>query len=97
YATHRAATDKYAHHLYTTDDLTIVDALNAVATRRALPPAQIALAWLLSKPAVTVPIVGATRPEHVDDAVMALDFALDANEVASLEIGYRPHSIRGHD
>jgi 1-deoxyxylulose-5-phosphate synthase len=96
YSTHRAAADDYARQLYTTDDLATVDAVNAVAARRAVPPAQIALAWLLSKPAVTAPLIGATRPEHVDDAVTALDLVLDTNEVAALETGYRPHPIRGH-
>lgn len=96
YATQRAATDDYARQLYTTDDLATVDALNAVAQKRGVPPAQLALAWLLSKPAVTAPIIGATRPEHVDDAVTALDLTLSATEIAALESTYQTHPVRGH-
>lgn len=95
-ATTRATTDEYACRLYTADDFDIVDALLAVATARGLPPAQIALAWLLTQPGVTAPIVGATRPEHLDDAVAALNVTLDSHETAHLEGLYRPHPVRGH-
>lgn len=96
-ATTRAATDTYARQLYTTDDFETVDALLTLANARDHPPAQIALAWLLAKPAVTAPIVGATKPHHVDDAVAALQVRLDPDETAKLEAHYRPHPIRGHD
>ena len=61
-----------------------------------MPPAQIALAWLLGKPGVTAPIVGATKAKHLDDAVAALDVRLSDEEVARLEALYRPHRILGH-
>lgn len=95
-ATTRAATDEYARQLYTADDFDTVDALLTVATDRGLPPAQVALAWLLSRPGVTAPIIGATQPEHLDDAIAALDVTLDAEEIARLEAPYRPHPVRGH-
>ncbi|MBZ4324149.1 aldo/keto reductase, partial [Streptomyces huiliensis] len=66
-----------------------------VATARALPPARIALAWLLSKPAVAAPIIGATRATHVDDAVAAVDVTLTEDEIAQLEAPYRPHRVLG--
>ena len=67
-----------------------------VAQQRGVPPAQIALAWVLSKPAVTSPIVGATKPEHLADAVAAVDLRLDSAEVDRLEKEYRPHPTLGH-
>lgn len=96
HATHRAATDEYAHQLYSTDDLAAVDAVNAVAEERAVPPAHIALAWLLGKPAVTAPIIGATSPAHVDEARQALELSLSEPEVRILEAAYQPHPVRGH-
>src|SRR6266511_2860449 len=63
---------------------------------RGLPPAQIALAWLLGKPAVTAPIVGATKLRHLDDAIAAVDLPLSEDEVARLEAPYRPHPVLGH-
>ena len=62
-----------------------------------MPRAQVALAWVRSKPAVTAPIVGATKPHHLDDAVAALDLTLTAEEVAALEAPYVPHPIEGFD
>jgi aryl-alcohol dehydrogenase-like predicted oxidoreductase len=92
----RAGSDPYAEELYTDDDFVVVDALGAVADARGLPPAQIALAWLLGRPAVSAPIVGATKVQHVDDAVKAVDVTLTDDEVAKLEAPYRPHPILGH-
>src|SRR6266496_3472708 len=66
------------------------------AGERGLPPAQIALAWLLGKPAVTAPIVGATKLRHLDDAIAAVDLPLSEDEVARLEAPYRPHPVLGH-
>ncbi|WP_322769849.1 aldo/keto reductase [Frankia sp. Cr1] len=97
HATLRSTTDEYARQLYTPADLSTVDALTAVADRRALPPAQVALAWLLGKPGITAPIIGATKGTHIDDAVAALDIALDDADVKRLEASYRPHPIRGHE
>ena len=77
-------------------DFDVVDALRAVAERRGLPMAQLAMAWLLSRPGVTAPIVGATKVAHVDDALAAVDVVLSASELAELEAPYLPHGVRGH-
>jgi len=92
----RAKSDLYADALYTEADFDVVDAVKAVAAERGLPPARIALAWLLSKPVVTAPIVGATKLGHLDDAIAAVDVKLSDDEVARLEAPYRPHRILGH-
>jgi 1-deoxyxylulose-5-phosphate synthase len=94
--TTRAESDRYAGELYDEADLDVVEAVQAVAKERGLPPARIALAWLLAKPAVTAPIVGATKLGHLDDAVAAVDVTLSDEEVARLEAPYRPHPVRGH-
>lgn len=91
----RAASDPLAE-MYEEDDFDVVDVVGEVAEAGGLPPARIALAWLLGKPSVTAPIVGATNPGHVDDALGALEVRLSAEEVAALEAPYRPHWIRGH-
>ncbi|WP_439642390.1 aldo/keto reductase [Gemmatimonas sp.] len=95
-ASTRAATDSYGHTLY--DDQVnwdIVEAVRTIAGHRGVPMAQIALAWLLSKPAVAAPIVGATKLEQLDDALGAVDLVLSADEVAMLEAPYRPQPVRG--
>lgn len=92
----RAGTDPLADEFYSEDDFAVVDEVRAVARERGVPPARIALAWLLSKPAVTAPIVGATKPEHVTDAVAAVDLTLAAEEAARVEAPYRPHRVLGH-
>jgi 1-deoxyxylulose-5-phosphate synthase len=74
----------------------IVDALRSIATERALPPAQIALAWLLAKPPVSAPIVGVTKSHHLDDALAATGLTLSDEEVARLESPYRPHAPFGY-
>jgi aryl-alcohol dehydrogenase-like predicted oxidoreductase len=94
--TTRAATDGYAEELYTSADFDVIDRLIKVAAERSLSPAQVALAWLLHKPGVTAPIIGATRPSHLDDAVAAVDVALSDQEITQLEEPYRPHPVRGH-
>jgi aryl-alcohol dehydrogenase-like predicted oxidoreductase len=94
--TTRAANDQYADELYTEDDFDVVDAVRTVAADRGLPPAQIALAWLLAQPGVTAPIVGATKLPHVDDAVAAAGVELDDKEIERLQAPYRPHPVRGH-
>jgi aryl-alcohol dehydrogenase-like predicted oxidoreductase len=91
----RAASDQFAE-MYEDADFDVVDAVREVAEERGLPPAQIALAWLLGKPAVTAPIVGATKLRHLEDAIAATDVALSEEEVARLEAPYRPHPILGH-
>jgi aryl-alcohol dehydrogenase-like predicted oxidoreductase len=95
--TTRAATDAYADELYTSADFDVIDRLIKVAHERSLPPAQAALAWLLHKPGVTAPIIGATQPIHLDDAVAAVDVALSDQEITQLEEPYRPHPVRGHE
>jgi aryl-alcohol dehydrogenase-like predicted oxidoreductase len=96
-STTRAATDEFGHTLYDEPgDWDIVEAVEAVAAERGATPAEIALAWLLGKPVVTAPIVGATKLAHLDAAVRAVDLELAAEEVARLEAPYRPHPVRGH-
>ncbi len=95
-ASTRAATDSYGHTLY--DDQVnwdIVEAVRTIAAQRSVPMTQIALAWLLSKPAVAAPIVGATKLEQLDEALGAVDLVLSADEVAMLEAPYRPQPVRG--
>jgi 1-deoxyxylulose-5-phosphate synthase len=94
----RAGSDPLSDSQYGSDaDFDIADRLTEVAAARGLPPAQVALAWLLHKPAVTAPIVGATRLGHVDDALAAERLALTEQEIRLLEEPYLPHRILGHD
>ena len=96
-ATTRANTDEYAHRLYyQEDDFVVVQRVRetAAAVGRTMP--QVALAWLLSKPWVTAPIVGASKPEHLDQAVEALSLQLTSEQVQRLEEPYRPHLVAGH-
>lgn len=93
----RAGSDSFAEQLYRQpDDLDIVDANAALAERLGVKPAQTALAWILGKPGVVAPIIGATKPHHLQDAVKAMEIKLSAEDVASLEQGYRPHPVLGH-
>jgi aryl-alcohol dehydrogenase (NADP+) len=93
----RAKTDEYAQKLYYQDsDFTVVERVGEVAKRRGVSNAQVALAWILSKPGVTAPIVGASKMSHLDDALAALDLKLDAEEVRQLEEPYTPHGVLGH-
>ena len=97
-ATKRSETDGYAKNLYAKTaeaDKRVVDRLGELAAARGVPRAQLALAWLLSKPAVTAPIVGATKPHHLDDAVAAVSLKLTADEIKSLEEPYVPHPVMG--
>jgi 1-deoxyxylulose-5-phosphate synthase len=89
----RGSNDALAEALYTAQDFDVVDAVRAVASERGLPPAQVSLAWLLSKPAVTAPIVGATKIGHIEDAVAATTVQLSEDEIARLEAPYRPHEV----
>jgi aryl-alcohol dehydrogenase-like predicted oxidoreductase len=73
----------------------VIEAVKSVAAARGLSPAAVALAWLLSRPAVTAPIVGATKIEHLETAIGALDVTLTAGEIAALEAPYLPHAVRG--
>jgi aryl-alcohol dehydrogenase (NADP+) len=97
-ATARAQTDTYAQNMYyAEDDFKVVDALTKVAQRRGTNNAQVALAWVLSKPGITAPIIGATKMPHLEDAVAALDIKLSEDEIAELEKEYRPHAVLGHE
>jgi 1-deoxyxylulose-5-phosphate synthase len=93
--TTRAQTDAFGDSLYSDADFAVVDRLDEVAAERGLPPAQVALAWLLHKPGVTAPIVGATKPGHLEDAIAAADVALSREEIARLEEPYMPHAVSG--
>ncbi len=77
------------------DNAAIVQRVSEVAGARGLPMAQVALAWVLSKPVVTAPIIGATKPHHLEDAVAALSVKLTPEEIQQLEEAYRPHPIIG--
>lgn len=77
------------------DDV-VADAVVSLAEGRGDAPAQVALAWLLHQPAVTAPIIGATKMKHLDDAVKATELSLSAEELAELERPYRPHPVKGH-
>lgn len=95
----RSETDEFGRTLYAATqeaDRRVVSAVAAVAARLGRPRAQVALAWLLQKPGVTSPIIGATRLEHLDDAVAALSLPLSAEVMAELEANYVPHAVVGH-
>ena len=94
----RSGTAEVARRIYAegTDDQAIVDAVAAVAAERGVPPARIALAWLLSRPAVTAPVIGASKPHHLDDAVAALSIELSDEDIRRLEAPYRTRPVAGH-
>ncbi len=95
--TARARSDSWGDSLYTPEiDFAVVDRVAEVAAGRGVPAAQVALAWLLHKPGVTAPIVGATKLEHLNDAVAAEQLTLETDEIARLEELYVPHPIAGH-
>jgi aryl-alcohol dehydrogenase (NADP+) len=94
--TARTETDEFGRALYKEQDKQIVDAVAKVAADRGVSRAQVALAWLARQPAVDAPIVGATKPEHLADAVASVDVVLTDEEAAALEAPYEPHAIAGH-
>jgi aryl-alcohol dehydrogenase (NADP+) len=97
-ATAREKGDAYAHEWYYRDeDYDVVDAVVALAKDRGVPASQIALAWLLSRPGVTAPIIGASKPHHIDDAVAALEISLSDEDRSRLEKPHRLHPVLGHD
>jgi aryl-alcohol dehydrogenase-like predicted oxidoreductase len=94
----RARTDTWGNSLYTPEvDFAVVDAVSEVARARGVSNAQVALAWLLHKPGVTAPIVGATKLAHLDDALAGEQLDLSAEEIAKLEASYVPHAVAGHE
>jgi aryl-alcohol dehydrogenase-like predicted oxidoreductase len=96
--TPRAGSDPFGAALYSSEaDFGVVDRVNEVAAERGVPGAQVALAWLLQRPGVTAPIVGATKAAHVEDVLAAEELELTADEVARLEEPYVPHAVLGHE
>ncbi|MFI6095387.1 aldo/keto reductase [Lentzea sp. NPDC051213] len=94
--TARTETDEFGSSLYVSSDQATVERVASVASARGVSRAQVALAWLLRNPVVTAPIVGVTKPGHLDDAVASLEFQLTDDEVKLLEEAYEPHRIAGH-
>jgi len=93
----RARTDAFAHNLYyRDDDFAIVDRVSEVAKKRGVSNMQVALAWILSKPYITAPIIGSSRVEHLEENFRALDLKLDPEEIKALEEPYQPHPVLGH-
>jgi aryl-alcohol dehydrogenase-like predicted oxidoreductase len=96
--TRRHETDQFGKTLYArteSADRSVADRVGQVAERRGVPRAQVALAWMLGKPGITAPVVGATKPGHLEDAAAALALRLDPDEVASMEEPYVPHPVAG--
>jgi aryl-alcohol dehydrogenase (NADP+) len=95
--TSRAKTDAYAKELYyQSSDFAVVNRVTEIARKRGIPNAQVALAWVLQQPAVTSPIIGATKMSHLDDAVAALSVKLDDADLKALAEPYQPHPVLGH-
>jgi aryl-alcohol dehydrogenase (NADP+) len=95
--TARSQTDDYAHQMYYADsDFTIVERVVEIAKRRGTAPAQIALAWVLNRPGVTAPIVGASKLEQLEQSIAAVELTLSAEEMSFLEEPYVPHKVLGH-
>jgi aryl-alcohol dehydrogenase-like predicted oxidoreductase len=94
----RSETDEFGKTLYAKTaeaDRKVVERVAEVASSRGVPRAQVALAWLLHKPVVTAPIVGASKPQHLEDAVAALSLKLTHEEIVDLEEPYVPHAVTG--
>jgi aryl-alcohol dehydrogenase-like predicted oxidoreductase len=95
-STNRTASDATAARLYSateTEDKSVIDVVGAVADSQGLTRAQVALAWLLQQPGVTTPIIGATKPTHLDEALNALSIQLQSDDCAALERLYVPHAM----
>ena len=94
--TERAKTDKFGQSLYSRDDdFVVADGVTALAKERGVPATQIALAWVFAKPVITAPIIGASKPGHLEDAVGALSIQLSDEEIKRLEAPYQPHPVLG--
>ena len=95
--TTRSGSDQFADYLYSEPtDFDVAERVAEVAAERGVPPAQVALAWLLHRPGVTAPIIGATKPAHLQDALASEQLKLSDEELARLEEPYRPHPVLGH-
>jgi aryl-alcohol dehydrogenase-like predicted oxidoreductase len=96
--TNRSQQDAFARQIYAAteqQDRAVVEAVQRIARERGIPRAQAALAWMLTKPAITAPIIGATKPDHLADAIAALDVKLTDAEISALEAPYVPHVVNG--
>jgi len=96
--THRSETDEFGKRLYTfaeDADRQVIGRVAEIAAARGVSMAQVSVAWLLSKPAVTAPIIGATKSHHLDDAVNAVSVKLTEEEITALEAPYVPHAVAG--
>jgi aryl-alcohol dehydrogenase (NADP+) len=95
--TKRAKSDDFAHQMYYRDsDFTVVQRVTEIAKKRGVPNAQVALAWVLQQPGVTAPIIGASKMNHLEDAVKALEIKLSDEELKALAEPYEPHPVLGH-
>ena len=95
--TARAKSDGYAHDMYYQEpDFDILDHTTELAKRHGVTPAQIALAWILHKPGITSPIIGASKMRHLDEAIAAIDIQRNDDEITDLEERYQPHPVLGH-
>jgi aryl-alcohol dehydrogenase (NADP+) len=81
---------------YQPSDFAVVDRVTAIAEQRGIPNGQVALAWILQQPAVTAPIIGASKMKHLDDAIAALGVKLDSADLKALAEPYQPHRVLGH-
>jgi aryl-alcohol dehydrogenase-like predicted oxidoreductase len=96
-STVRAESDTFGHQLYGgSGDWEIVQAVEEIARARGVSPAEVSLAWMLSRPGLTAPIIGATKLPHLDAAIRAVDLTLEAEEIEKMEAPYRPHEVQGH-
>jgi aryl-alcohol dehydrogenase (NADP+) len=94
--TMRGKTDELSKQYYRASDYAVVDAVGQVAKARSVSNAQVALAWLLHQPGVTAPIIGASKPHHLDEAAAAVSLKLTAEELKALAAPYQPHEVLGH-
>jgi 1-deoxyxylulose-5-phosphate synthase len=93
----RAKTDEYGQRLYYQEsDFVVVDRVSEIARKRGVPNMQVALAWILQRPGITAPIIGATKLNHLEEAVATLNLKLDAEDLKALAEPYQPHPILGH-
>ncbi len=94
----RAKTDPFASQLYFREtDFTVADRAAGIAVSKGVTASQVALAWMLNKPHITAPIIGASKMDHLDQAIAALEIQLSVEEIKSLEEPYQPHPILGHN
>lgn len=95
-ATERGSNDSYANELFDEADTAIIDAVGTVAEHHGVARAKVALAWLLGRPGVSAPVVGATKVRHLEDAADAVSLELTAEDTKLLEAPYRPRPVVGH-